>query len=688
MTKSGAKKSIAMLITGILMVSTLMMICGFRTCRAVSIIETVYIQADGSVTPVGAPITRNGDIYTLTENITTDAPYKGIWILRNNMTLNGNGYTLQGLGNTAAGVFLQDATNVTIKNINIKSFLDGIFLPTCSACNIVESNITSNSECGIWAESYSASNTIIKNTIAENGEGIRLHTSANYNSISSNNITGNVYGISVVYCFYNELKNNTITANTQSGIYIWYSSGNNNLIENTVTSNAMNGVYLDSAINNTLSDNNVTLNPTGIQISGSSNNTLTGNYLAHNQNGINFASSFNNTISRNAVVNNNGDGISIGNSADNNFHANNISENAFSGVYMTNSNNTFIENKIARNNWGIYADAGSNSVTYHNNFIDNSVQAYARDSANVWDNGWGPWWSSGGNFWGDYTGDDGNGDGYGDTPYVIDASNIDHYPFIALGQLREDLAVTSADTSKNGCTPKPTVCQGYSTNITATVENHGTFTETFTITYCLAIPTAEQFNTFWSMGDVNRDGYIDSTDASIIQANFGWIGPPGTNPADINSDGTVNMEDAAICSSNRGRDIFHYFSFNMPFEFIIGTQTVENLAHNSAITLTFVWNTAQTPHGVYAVYAYTEPAPVELEVADNALAAGIISITHQGDVNGDHVVDIFDCATIGLAFGAKPGDTNWNKNADIQESALIDIFDIVVVALHFGEPEP
>jgi len=56
-----------------------------------------------------------------------------------------------------------------------------------------------------------------------------------------------------------------------------------------------------------------------------------------------------------------------------------------------------------------------------------------------------------------------------------------------------------------------------------------------------------------------------------------------------------------------------------------------------------------------------------------------------GDINRDRVVDIFDLATVAVAFNSKPGDSNWIEIADINNDGLVDIFDIVVVALHFGE---
>ena len=43
----------------------------------------------------------------------------------------------------------------------------------------------------------------------------------------------------------------------------------------------------------------------------------------------------------------------------------------------------------------------------------------------MWDNG------AEGNYWNNYNGTDTNGDGIGDTPYAIDANNMDNYPLVA-----------------------------------------------------------------------------------------------------------------------------------------------------------------------------------------------------------------------------------------------------------------
>lgn len=59
----------------------------------------------------------------------------------------------------------------------------------------------------------------------------------------------------------------------------------------------------------------------------------------------------------------------------------------------------------------------------------------------------------------------------------------------------------------------------------------------------------------------------------------------------------------------------------------------------------------------------------------------------EGDVNGDCIVNIFDLALVGLAYGSQPGDFNWNPDADIYPpggDGKIDIFDLATVGLNYG----
>lgn len=150
---------------------------------------------------------------------------------------------------------------------------------------------------------------------------------------------------------------------------------------------------------------------------------------------------------------------------------NNISNN-FDGVYLTNQINqyydiTICNNYVANNTNGIYIDierdGGGSSATivgntithneyavyqslyevscdphsfYHNNFIDNTYNNITFQGEAMAHN-WNDSYPSGGNYWSDYSGNDNrsgpnqdeNGwDGIGDTAYVMNESNVDHYP--------------------------------------------------------------------------------------------------------------------------------------------------------------------------------------------------------------------------------------------------------------------
>ena len=164
----------------------------------------------------------------------------------------------------------------------------------------------------------------------------------------------------------------------------------------------------------------------------SSDNTIEDNIILDNYNGISIQSSFN-SILNNQILSNAGVGIRLMNAADNSISQNIISDNG-KGLYLFASklcsqescnpgsnDNLIVENLLENNLFGIYiADLGSfynpcdNNMIYHNNFIDNTQNAYD-NCENYWDDS-----ISEGNYWDDWS---------GSGSYIIEpGDNQDNYP--------------------------------------------------------------------------------------------------------------------------------------------------------------------------------------------------------------------------------------------------------------------
>ena len=79
-----------------------------------------------------------------------------------------------------------------------------------------------------------------------------------------------------------------------------------------------------------------------------------------------------------------------------------------------------------------------------------------------------------------------------------------------------------------------------------------------------------------------------------------------------------------------------------------------------------------------------------LSVAVNGLSFYVpvtVTVNLKGDVDGDCDVDIFDLASVGLAYGSQPGDSNWNPDADVYPpggDGIINIFDLATIGLNYG----
>ncbi len=209
---------------------TILLFC-FQTVKAIT---TIYIQTDGTIYPVTAPIQRNGNVYIFTGNINSDAD--GIIILRNNTILDGAGHLLQGTDTPSSnGIYLLGNSNVTIRNIDIKGFDSGILLDAYSIHNNIIGNTIENNVYGINCWAYADNNSIIGNNILGNSlAGIWIAGSSS-DTVAENNIATNSLGINLQSSSNDSIYHNNFVDNpNQTSIYdspdVWdngYPSGGN-----------------------------------------------------------------------------------------------------------------------------------------------------------------------------------------------------------------------------------------------------------------------------------------------------------------------------------------------------------------------------------------------------------------------------------------------------------------------------
>jgi len=694
---------------------------------------TVYIRADGTIDPPDAPISTFDNVtYTLTDNITSDAD--GIVIERDNMTLDGAGYMVQGMG-SGNGINLTSRSNVTIRNMQIEAFNGyGIYIGY-SSNNSITNNTADSNGYGIyvWSSSY---NNLVNNTANSNGYGILLQSSSSINILKGNTIDSNV--VAGIYLSSgssrNILTNNMAKENGMYDIQVWANeiSVCNNMIENNTGSGNRPIKFFNSSV--TLQDeilselilcnadnsyiDNVTilgsegLGNNGILIWQTTNSNFTNIDSSSNYIGIYIYSSSNNTISENSATANGVAGICLVYSSNNNaIIGNNATANSIYGIWLDSSSNNTISgniatangqdgiclsyssnsntiggNNIANNEYGIKLVESSNNRLYHNNFINNTVHVYIYPSySSVWDNGY----PSGGNYWSDYNGVDlcrgqyqneTGSDGIGDTPYVIDAINQDRFPLV----------------NPYGSPPLLT----HALMITATADGTtNPIPGTYTYSEEQIVPVQAIPNTGYVLGHWELDGtnvgsanpYLVPMDANhtlhaAFRMPFHDVAVTNVTPSKtvVGHGFSMNIN---VTAANQG-DFTETSNVTVYANTTIILQTEVTLTSGTSTTITFTWNTSDLAKGNYTISAYAWSVPNETYTTDNNCTDGTVKVGIPGDVDPvDGYVGIDDIFSIASHFGQDPSSPTWNPNCDVNGDEYVGIDDIFIAASHFGQEE-
>jgi len=365
-----------------------------------------------------------------------------------------------GIGSNLLDIYREACpSNNSIVSNNLADNSNGIIISRSHNNRITGNNVTNN-DLGIWLES-SSGNMLRNNVLDDNGESFGVSSAPAHCRLSdfiqdidvSNTVNGkhicywvnrrdeevpsDAGFIGLVNCTNITIKNQELKNNVQ-GVLLAYT--NNSRIQDLNVTNNIVGIHLYRSFNNTISDNNIKNDTIGISLeSFSENNKILDNNVMNYYSGIWLNQAFGNQIANNYINNNIYYGVFMQYSDGNYIIGNTITNSSGWGeeprihggyaIDLTSSrNNGIIGNAIISNRVGIAFYKGvQNSTFYHNNFIDNKIQASVDERyTNSWDNG------VEGNYWSNYTGVDLNHDGIGDSWHQINENNTDHYPLMGM----------------------------------------------------------------------------------------------------------------------------------------------------------------------------------------------------------------------------------------------------------------
>jgi parallel beta-helix repeat protein len=343
---------------------------------------------------------QNGNVYTFTDDVDGT-----IVIERDDIVLDGAGYALRGSG-VSSGIWLQDRNNVTIKNVNIRNFDNGIrfshYHPSpyslqenpyhTADCTISACNIT-NCAYGISLISCLDCN-ITNNFLTNNTYGVNFYGSGNifrhnrmeqnqYNffdqSYGENDVdTSNIVNGKPIYCWVNK----TDTSVPNNAALVILKDCRNITIKNLELRGNGYGVSLRNTNDSKIYENSICDNVLGIIVSESCNNSLLGNDIEKNLSyGIHLRNSCNNTVSNNLLTANEA-GVQAYSSNNNLYSNNQIIDNNMSGIYDDSSCDITGNYVFGNKNTGI--SVGSNCIISRNNITSNGPKTSAFQGAGMY----------------------------------------------------------------------------------------------------------------------------------------------------------------------------------------------------------------------------------------------------------------------------------------------------------------
>ncbi|MEE6263817.1 right-handed parallel beta-helix repeat-containing protein [Plantactinospora sonchi] len=362
----------------------------------------------------GQTVTRS---IVLTNGLTNCA--NGLVVGAAGITIDLNGFVLDGTGGSGVGIRNNGHDQVTVTNGAVVGFGYGVQLNTGTSGNILDNlSLSGHLTAGIQltdADNGSAGNLIRGNTLDTNGAGILLTAGSQGSVLRDNTISRSAgEGLHLVGSSGNRVEANRVSGSSGIGVRL-DGSAENSLLGNTVLDSSDPALVLEAAANNNrvegnelteseagivvvdASGNDLIANvatgnsDTGISLENARTNVLRGNDARFNSSGIELYASSGNRIESNDVSDSSSDGISLGDGSLNNVVVLNTADGTSStGISVeaevlpesTDPGNVIDRNTAGNNNsggihvgkpghrisanvadnndgWGIYAETGN-----------------------------------------------------------------------------------------------------------------------------------------------------------------------------------------------------------------------------------------------------------------------------------------------------------------------------------------
>jgi parallel beta-helix repeat protein len=346
----------------------------------------------------------------------------GVVIGADDITLDLNGHTIDGIGGGKGVDNSSGHEEVTIKNGTIKEFETGVELIGAqdnhlhnlritgtddaialfsSDDNRVEKNAASGNNYSGIVLANSDGNRVERNTATTNDDGIELVVGSDSNRVTRNDVSSNHKGIVINVSDRNQVEKNTAVSNDFTGIEV---NGSGNQLERNVAAgtdagislfgsesrsnrftgntafgrlgievldsgnsvfirNIASGVRLAGSDGNRLEGNSSSGSETGLTLeAGSDSNRLLRNDASGNTTGISIDNSSGNILERNSATGNLGDGIAVALTADGTvLVGSTTTSNGDDGIDVDNTSaSTILTRNTANKNFdlGIEAETG------------------------------------------------------------------------------------------------------------------------------------------------------------------------------------------------------------------------------------------------------------------------------------------------------------------------------------------